>query len=188
MNAPDASQRMITVGRLHGAFGVRGEVKLESFTDPLHAIARYQPWILRDARGQERACEGVKLREGVKGLIASMPGVADRDAADALRGVGIARGANSSAQRVDHHHHARTTAERTVIDPTVIALGMVARVPAMDRQQPALAGAPDHAMRGELGDEFGEQADDVEAHRHRRQKSASQSTVTRPASKSTLRM
>ena len=49
-------------------------------------------------------------------------------------------------------------------------------------------GAPDHAMRGELGDEFGEQADDVEAHRHRAQKSASQSTVTTPASKSTLRL
>jgi ribosomal 30S subunit maturation factor RimM len=40
MNAPDTRQRMITVGRLHGAFGVRGEVKLESFTDPLRAIAR----------------------------------------------------------------------------------------------------------------------------------------------------
>jgi 16S rRNA processing protein RimM len=29
MNAPDAGQRMITVGRLHGAFGVRGELTLE---------------------------------------------------------------------------------------------------------------------------------------------------------------
>ncbi|RYG97157.1 MAG: hypothetical protein EON57_14130, partial [Alphaproteobacteria bacterium] len=62
MNAPDTGQRMITVGRLHGAFGVRGEVKLESFTDPLRAIASYQPWTLRDARGQERSCEGVKVR------------------------------------------------------------------------------------------------------------------------------
>ena len=89
MNAPDSRQRMITVGRLHGAFGVRGEVKLESFTDPLHAIAKYQPWTLRDARGVERACEGVKVREGVKGLIATMPGIEDKDAADALRGVEI---------------------------------------------------------------------------------------------------
>ena len=86
MNAPDSRQRMITVGRLHGAFGVRGEVKLESFTDPLRSIARYQPWILRDARGIERACEGVRVREGGKGLIATMPGIEDKDAADALRG------------------------------------------------------------------------------------------------------
>ena len=89
MNAPDSRQRMLTVGRLHGAFGVRGEVKLESFTEPLHAISRYQPWILRDARGNERACEGVRVREGVKGLIASMPGIEDKDAADALRGTEV---------------------------------------------------------------------------------------------------
>ena len=94
MNAPDtgarnASERMITVGRLHGAFGVRGEVKLESHTDPDRAIARYQPWVLRDARGNERACEGAKVRAGGKGLIATLPGVADKDAADALRGTEV---------------------------------------------------------------------------------------------------
>lgn len=89
MNAPDSRQRMITVGRLHGAFGVRGEVKLESFTEPARAIAKYQPWTLRDARGAERACEGVKVREGVKGLIATLPGIEDRDAADALRGIDV---------------------------------------------------------------------------------------------------
>ena len=38
----------------HGAFGVRGEIKLESFTEPRNAIFRYQPWILRDAQGRER--------------------------------------------------------------------------------------------------------------------------------------
>ena len=89
MNAPDSRQRMITVGRLHGAFGVRGEVKLESFTDPLRSIARYQPWILRDARGIEHACEGVRVREGGKGLIATLPGIEDKDAADALRGTEV---------------------------------------------------------------------------------------------------
>ena len=80
---------MIAVGRLHGAFGVRGEVKLESYTEPLRAIAGYQPWTLRDARGGERACEGARVREGGKGLIATLPGVADRDAADALRGTDV---------------------------------------------------------------------------------------------------
>ena len=89
MNAPDTGQRMITVGRLHGAFGVRGEVKLESFTDPLRAIGKYEPWILRDARGIERSCESVRVREGVKGLIVALPGIEDKDAADALRGVDV---------------------------------------------------------------------------------------------------
>ena len=81
--APD---RMLLLGRLHGAFGVRGEVKLESFTDPPARIFRYQPWTLRDAQGRERALAGATGREGGKGLVATLPDIADRDAAEALRG------------------------------------------------------------------------------------------------------
>ncbi|MEO6154562.1 MAG: ribosome maturation factor RimM [Thermomonas sp.] len=84
--APDTGQRMITVGRLHGAFGVRGELKLESFTDPANAIGRYLPWTLRDARGNTRSCEGVQVRVGGKGLIATIPGIEDRDSAEATKG------------------------------------------------------------------------------------------------------
>ena len=89
MNAPDAGQRMITVGRVHGAFGVRGELKLESFTSPESAILRYQPWILRDAQGRERSIEGVRGRAGAKGLVATIPGVEGRDAAEAMRGTEV---------------------------------------------------------------------------------------------------
>ena len=84
--ARHASQRMILVGRIHGAFGVRGELKLESFTEPKSAILRYQPWTLRDAQGQERVLEGARGRETNKGLVAVFPDIADRDAAEALRG------------------------------------------------------------------------------------------------------
>jgi len=54
-----------------------------------HQIRLDGPSAQAPARGQERPCEGVKVREGVKGLIASIPGVEDRDAADALRGVDV---------------------------------------------------------------------------------------------------
>ena len=84
--ARHASQRMILVGRIHGAFGVRGELKLESFTDPKPAVLRYQPWILRDAQGQECVLDGARGRETNKGLVAVFPEIADRDAAEALRG------------------------------------------------------------------------------------------------------
>jgi 16S rRNA processing protein RimM len=78
--------RRILVGRIHGAFGVRGEVKLESLTEPQGNLVRYQPWILRDAAGREREVSGAKARPGGKGLIGTLPGVEDRDAAEALRG------------------------------------------------------------------------------------------------------
>jgi 16S rRNA processing protein RimM len=77
---------MILVGRIPGAFGVRGELKLESFTEPKSAILQYQPWTLRDALGLERALAGVRGRETNKGLVVVFPDVGDRDGAEALRG------------------------------------------------------------------------------------------------------
>jgi 16S rRNA processing protein RimM len=74
---------------IHGAFGVRGEVKLESFTDPLRGILRYQPWILRSPQGVERELSDARGRETAKGIVATLPGVEDRDAADALRGTEV---------------------------------------------------------------------------------------------------
>lgn len=78
--------RRILVGRIHGAFGVRGELKFESLTEPQGNLLRYQPWILRDAQGREREVSGAKARPGGKGLIGTIPGIEDRDAAEALRG------------------------------------------------------------------------------------------------------
>ena len=85
---PSASKRIL-VGEIMGAFGVRGEVKIRSHTAPETAIFRYQPWLLRDARGGERVLEGVRGRSGAKGVVATLPGVEDRDAAEALRGAEI---------------------------------------------------------------------------------------------------
>ena len=84
-----APQGMILLGKVHGAFGVRGELKLESFTDPLSAIFRYQPWTLRDARGDARLLEHARGRETAKGLVATFPGIEDRDSAEALRGAEV---------------------------------------------------------------------------------------------------
>lgn len=85
----DVTGRRILLGRVHGAFGVRGELKLESFTEPARAILGYQPWTLRDAQGVERVAEGATGRETAKGLVARLPGIEDRDAAEALRGTEV---------------------------------------------------------------------------------------------------
>lgn len=82
----NASTRRILMGRIHGAFGVRGELKLESFSDPPDAIFRYRPWTLRTAQGVERELDGARGRSTAKGIVMQMPGVDDRDAAEALRG------------------------------------------------------------------------------------------------------
>ena len=78
--------RRILLGRLLGAFGIRGESKLESWTRPRAAIFQYQPWILRDPQGRERELSGVRGRESSKFLVATLPDVTDRDVVEAMRG------------------------------------------------------------------------------------------------------
>jgi len=75
----------VLLGRFGAAHGVRGEIRLQSFTaDPL-AIASYGP--LHDKSGQRRfALEHVRP-QGKDMLVARVAGVTDRAGAEALRGV-----------------------------------------------------------------------------------------------------
>ena len=71
------------MGVITGAHGVRGEVRVKSFTAEPAAIAAYGP--LEDERGERRLT--LALAGTVRGmLIARVDGVADRNAAERLRG------------------------------------------------------------------------------------------------------
>lgn len=85
----DESAELVTVGRISGLFGVKGWVKVYSFTDPRENILGYNPWyVTRDGEWQE-----MKLAEGQrhgKGIIARLESCEDRDAASLLVGAEIA--------------------------------------------------------------------------------------------------
>ena len=83
------NERRILLGRIVGAFGIRGQIKIESWTEPRDAIFRYQPWILRDALGNERQFDGARGKESGKHLVATFPEVTDRDVVEAMRGTDI---------------------------------------------------------------------------------------------------
>lgn len=83
------NERRILLGRIVGAFGIRGQIKIESWTEPRDAIFRYQPWILRDALGNERQFDGSRGKESGKHLVATFPEVTDRDVVEAMRGTDI---------------------------------------------------------------------------------------------------
>ncbi|KAF1691294.1 ribosome maturation factor RimM [Pseudoxanthomonas jiangsuensis] len=86
---PQEPRKLILMGRVTGAFGVRGDVKIESWTEPRAQIFRYQPWTLRAANGIERELSGARGRDTGKHVVATLPGCEDRDAAEALRGTEI---------------------------------------------------------------------------------------------------
>ncbi|HHW4680361.1 MAG TPA: ribosome maturation factor RimM [Xylella taiwanensis] len=83
------NDRLILLGRIVGSFGLRGEIKLESWTAPRNAIFRYQPWLLRSPAGTESMLSGAHGHETGKRLIATFPGINDRDAVEAIRGTEI---------------------------------------------------------------------------------------------------
>ncbi|MBX6328013.1 MAG: ribosome maturation factor RimM [Pseudolabrys sp.] len=71
----------IRVARIGAAHGLRGEVRIWSFTQDPTAIARYSPLETEDGA---RRLEIVALRRGKECLIARIRGVEDRDAAARL--------------------------------------------------------------------------------------------------------
>ena len=84
-----ATSRHIKVGRISGIHGVRGWVKVFSFTQPRENIINYSPWLLRIG-GQWHPRKVISGRVHGKGVLAHLEGVDDRDLARTLIGVDIA--------------------------------------------------------------------------------------------------
>ncbi len=78
------TEKRICLGRIRGAHGLEGAVRLVSFTERPEDIASYGP--LSDHSGRRRfvICD---LRQIGSGLVARLEGVRDRDAAEALKGL-----------------------------------------------------------------------------------------------------
>jgi 16S rRNA processing protein RimM len=74
--------RKICVGEITGVHGVRGLVRLKSFTDPPTGLAHY-PTVF-DERGTSY---GIAIQSSVKGqFLARIDGIADRTTAETLKG------------------------------------------------------------------------------------------------------
>lgn len=84
--APLNAADVLVVGKLTGVYGVKGWIKVHSFTEPADNIFDYQPWYLSDAEGKATP-EAIKLvdwRAHGKGYVAQIEGISDRDQAALL--------------------------------------------------------------------------------------------------------
>ena len=76
----------IVVGRLAGAFGVRGETRLKSFCAEPDAIADYVPLTTKDGRIFRQVVLTGRTKDA---LVARIDGILTKEDADALRGVDL---------------------------------------------------------------------------------------------------
>ncbi len=84
-----ASEEFIPVGKISGAFGVKGWVKVYSFTDPRTNILQYSPLFLsRQGEWIEIKLSGGHLQG--KGVVMGIANVTDRDQVQPLIGAELA--------------------------------------------------------------------------------------------------
>jgi len=74
-------ERKIALAAVAGAHGVKGEVRLKLFSDSVESLSRHQKL---HVGGAERRLLGI--RDSGKTAVARFEGIADRSAAEALRG------------------------------------------------------------------------------------------------------
>lgn len=80
----------VIVGKITGVYGIKGWVKVYSYTRPITGILQYKTWLLGrsaqaaksgkpDKQGQKQEIELVEGRQQGKGIIARLAGYDDRD-------------------------------------------------------------------------------------------------------------
>jgi 16S rRNA processing protein RimM len=77
------SDKLLLVAQVGGAHGVRGEVKITTFTADPMALAGYETLLSQDGSA---ALTILSARPAKSGLVARIKGVEDRNGAEALRG------------------------------------------------------------------------------------------------------
>ncbi|WP_024299969.1 ribosome maturation factor RimM [Methylomicrobium lacus] len=75
----------VDVGKISGVFGIKGWVKIFSYTSPKENILNYSPWLLIK-KGETKTVEIVSGHLQGGGIVAQIKGVDDRSQAEALVG------------------------------------------------------------------------------------------------------
>jgi len=74
----DSSEALITLGTINGVYGVKGWVKVYSFTSPIENILKYKTWQL-SKKNQNKTVRLESGKKHGKGIIAKLEGFDDRD-------------------------------------------------------------------------------------------------------------
>ncbi len=79
----DDTDKLIVLGVITGVHGIKGEVKIKSFTADPASIGDYGPLLMGDSN---KPVNFTRIRAHKNGFVASIKGINDRNSAEALKG------------------------------------------------------------------------------------------------------
>lgn len=84
----DATDERLVVGRISGCYGIKGWVRIHSYTEPMENFLEFGGWKVHRRAGLEPIEFDSGRRQG-KGLVAHIRGVDDRDLAETYQGLDV---------------------------------------------------------------------------------------------------
>ncbi len=102
----ESGSSQLTAGKITGVYGVKGWVKIHSYTEPAENLFVFGAWQLK-RRGSLEPVEFDEWKRHGKGMIAHIAGVDDRTLAESFKGLNIVVEADSlpSLEEGDFYWH-----------------------------------------------------------------------------------
>ncbi len=122
-----AESRQLVLGRIGGPYGIKGWVKLISYTEPLENILDYRHWQGRSGRSQV-SLEMDAARPHGKGLIAHFVGYDDPESARRLNDIELTVPASQLPELDDDEFYWHELTGLRVVTASGHVLGRVARL------------------------------------------------------------
>lgn len=80
---------ILIIGSIGASYGVKGWVKINSFTQNKDSIFDYAPWTIKLENGADQVVKIEQWRYHAKSLVAKLEGVEDRNAAELIKNAKI---------------------------------------------------------------------------------------------------
>ena len=116
---------MVVMGRVVGAQGILGWVKVQTFTEQLDGLLDYDEWYLGNDKQPWRKTEVLEANVHGKVLIAKLPGIIDRTAAEKCKGLLVAVHRDSLPEQAPGEYFWSDLIGMKVVNLTDEALGTV---------------------------------------------------------------
>jgi len=125
--AQDCPEDYVLVGQISGLHGVKGWVKVYSYTDPRENIIQYSPWLVRTDKGWQEINLDQGRRQG-KGIVAQLDSYTDRDLSAKLIDCDIALHKDQLPQLDENEYYWNDLIGLQVINQDKIEFGIVERL------------------------------------------------------------